>query len=184
MELYRKYPKLTVAWCCLEIILYSGQLFGWSSLLYVLKQEGFYKDICEFQFKTQNESMLTDDEIQGRNKSNAIKLLPVSYFTVSQENASAFPTEIQTNTSAKHAFSYDVFEYKAGNNHSNETRLLQTATEYNENWDADTSEGCFAQDARLNLWFSVAVSTTYLMCAFFGPLVRLTGMRSFRLSFM
>ena len=65
MELYKKYPKLTVLWCCVEIILYPGQLYGWSSLQYVLKQEGFYSDLCELENK--NETLLMPEDIIGSN---------------------------------------------------------------------------------------------------------------------
>lgn len=44
-------------------MLYPGQLYGWSSLLYILKQEGFYADYCNenntfpttlYQFSNEN----------------------------------------------------------------------------------------------------------------------------------
>lgn len=45
-------------------------------------------------------------------------------------------------------------------------------------------DGCFIQDARLNLWFTVAVAFSYVMCALLGPLMRKAGLRFFRLFFM
>ena len=81
MELYKKYPKLAVLWCCVEIMLYPGQLFGWSSLEFVLKQEGFYSDLCEPE--NENKTLLTSDDIIG-DMSNASDFLVVSYSEVSE----------------------------------------------------------------------------------------------------
>ena len=49
MELYRKFPKFCAGWCFVEIFIFAGQLFGWTSIQYVLKKEGFYSDLCQFE---------------------------------------------------------------------------------------------------------------------------------------
>ena len=80
MELYKIYPKLTVLWCCVEIILYPGQLFGWSSLQYVLKQEGFYSDLCELE--TKNETLLMSRDIERNTNTTSNRSLMLSYSEV------------------------------------------------------------------------------------------------------
>ena len=47
MELYRRFPKFCAGWCFLEIFVFAGQLFGWTSIQFVLNREGFYSDLCE-----------------------------------------------------------------------------------------------------------------------------------------
>ena len=32
--------------------MYAGQLFGWSALMYILKDEGFYAEYCETNITT------------------------------------------------------------------------------------------------------------------------------------
>ncbi|XP_074644880.1 equilibrative nucleobase transporter 1-like [Tubulanus polymorphus] len=35
-----------IAWAALEIFLFGGQVYGWPSLVYILKAEGYYQDLC------------------------------------------------------------------------------------------------------------------------------------------
>ena len=37
---------LLIFYGALEILLFSGLVFGWGSLVYVLKQEGYMSDVC------------------------------------------------------------------------------------------------------------------------------------------
>ena len=105
MELYKKYPKLTVLWCCVEIILYPGQLFGWSSLQYVLKQEGFYSDLCELENKKKN--LLRTEDITGRNtvtssnRSLALSYSEVCYIWVFRNSVPLLPIDIDCDIKIK-----------------------------------------------------------------------------------
>jgi len=36
-----------VVWGTLEIFLFAGQIFGWSSLAYVFKYEGYFENLCD-----------------------------------------------------------------------------------------------------------------------------------------
>ena len=55
MELYSKYPVICTLWAFMEIVCFGGVIFGWGSLVFILKEEGFYRDKCvedESIFKT------------------------------------------------------------------------------------------------------------------------------------
>lgn len=56
MELYRKYPVIVTLWAFMEVVLFAGVIFGWGSLVFILKEEGFYLDSC-------TESDLNPDKI-------------------------------------------------------------------------------------------------------------------------
>ena len=47
MELCYRFRVLTALWCSVEILFFCGIIYGWGSLVFVLKQEGFYMDDCE-----------------------------------------------------------------------------------------------------------------------------------------
>ena len=38
---------LYVVWAFVEIVLFGGVIFGWGALVYVLKDEGIYADLCD-----------------------------------------------------------------------------------------------------------------------------------------
>ncbi|XP_045184731.2 equilibrative nucleobase transporter 1-like [Mercenaria mercenaria] len=61
MELYRKYPVLITIWALMENLLFAGVIFGWGSLVFILKEEGFYFDYCtQSDFFNQNNSTLLE----------------------------------------------------------------------------------------------------------------------------
>ena len=38
---------VAIVWGTLEIFLFAGQIFGWSSLAYVFKYEGYFENLCD-----------------------------------------------------------------------------------------------------------------------------------------
>lgn len=42
-----KYRYLYAVWAFLESLCFGGLIYGWSSLAYVLKQEGLYSNLCD-----------------------------------------------------------------------------------------------------------------------------------------
>ena len=52
MGLYKRHPILCTAWAFLEVVLFGGVIFGWGSLVFILKEEGFYLDMCTNEQKT------------------------------------------------------------------------------------------------------------------------------------
>lgn len=46
MELCYNWRTLCTLWSCLEVVCFAGIIYGWGSFVYILKEEGFYGDIC------------------------------------------------------------------------------------------------------------------------------------------
>ncbi|XP_048760740.1 equilibrative nucleobase transporter 1-like [Ostrea edulis] len=46
MELCYRWRVLCTFWSCLEVACFAGIIYGWGSLVYILKDEGFYHDLC------------------------------------------------------------------------------------------------------------------------------------------
>lgn len=167
MELYKVYPRLCTFWCFIEILFYAGQLFGWSSILYVLKQEGFYTKLCTNT--DSNYVFINETEIVILHTNETLNRKYSAY------------TELPYIPGGK-----DLSVTIAGNG-VERGGTIKNSTEY-ELFDEDSSEksakGCHEQDARLNLWFSIAICVSYVMCSVMGPILQKVGMRCFRLIFL
>ncbi|OWF56336.1 solute carrier family 43 member 3-like [Mizuhopecten yessoensis] len=46
MKLYIRCRLLCAVWCAIEILFFGGIIYGWGSLVFVLKEEGFYYEEC------------------------------------------------------------------------------------------------------------------------------------------
>lgn len=53
MNSYERCRGFCTLWCSLEVLLFSGVIYGWSSLVSIFINEGFYSDLC---IKTSNVS--------------------------------------------------------------------------------------------------------------------------------
>ena len=194
MELYKRFPKLTIICCCVEIVLYPGQIFGWSSLVFILKQEGFYVNLCE-TFSPLNKGTLLGLEgarvTDGFNRTDSNPLELFNRTNHFPETESVKGTLVDNIDFAVHGSDLlhrnhsenSLKQYEIKKNDTNGDIYTRKRTNHVKQ-EAGRMTGCFSQDARLNLWFSIAVSFSYVMCAFLGPLIRKLGMRFFRLFFM
>ncbi|XP_053408092.1 equilibrative nucleobase transporter 1-like [Mercenaria mercenaria] len=147
MELYRKYPVVCTVWAFMEVVLFGGVIFGWGSLVFILKEEGFYSDYC------------TENDI-GNNS---------DYLSPNQ-----FPYLTLSNNSLDEK-SYDVIIADDKNSTATFRRTTENRTTLHG--------GCPAQESKLNLWFSIAVSSMYLSLAGVGYLIRHIGTRNTRVIF-
>ena len=229
MALYKRYPRLCTVWCCVEIALYAGQLFGWSSLLFVLKQEGFYENQCYLDY---SEAQGTNDYAKYTIKPEVSPKYPggrtqtlngTTLFLYPSATGSSRPTSqsnIETIYKAKtlpknstkptNQINYRVINVnntvngaKGGSDLENDIRAKSDRIVIGNNMAAEHAQiehegvvkenhpgdvqvhgGCTLQDSKLNLWFSVAICFSYVMCAFLGPIMSRIGMRFFRLFFM
>ncbi|XP_053372637.1 large neutral amino acids transporter small subunit 4-like [Mercenaria mercenaria] len=174
MELYKDYPRLCTIWCFIEILFYAGQLFGWSSLLYVLKQEGFYNELCIYT-STENITIDKADIIHSLYTNNSlVKQSTPEKDVTAAANAIDVILEHGNNT-VQNYYNYTI------ENADNNVPYIQ--------WQEYTPDnvgniGCTEQDARLNLWFSTAICVSYVMCSIMGPILQKIGMRNFRLVFL
>ncbi|KAL4228589.1 hypothetical protein ACF0H5_011639 [Mactra antiquata] len=180
MALYRKYPRLCTVWCFVEIVLYAGQLFGWSSILHVLKSEEFYIDLCvqdDVLVPLQIASELTN--VTKFSKIDVFKNeLNISDhgFTYVVDNAIENGSNVLSGVDSLGKVNYDV--------HSNDQfSVPESLDSANRNLTPHFT-GCKEQETRLNLWFSIAICTSYIACSFMGPLLRHIGMRKFRFIFL
>lgn len=144
MELYRKYPVLCTLWAFMEVLLFAGVIYGWGSLVFVFKEEGFYLDYCT------GSDVVTESEQKLLDKA-----------TVSSHDALY---------NINNPFFYNGTE-PSKSNQGNGTE------------DGHISEGCPAQESKLNLWFSMSVSFMYLSFAGIGYLIRHLGTRITRVIF-
>ena len=46
-----------------EVLCFGGVIFGWGSLVFVLKEEGFYLDACSHEDTQANAAVLTIDNV-------------------------------------------------------------------------------------------------------------------------
>ena len=195
MELYRKVPRLCTAWCAIEVMIYAGQIFGWSSLLYVLKQEGFYANVCKREsFRNVNISKIiqshhfrANSEINGpgHDASRAVNIssYPFRRLTYLKQNTNNTVENIHAinktgNNENDGKNMHFIYDFPSSANETNKDIDSQHAN------DVDSVVSCSGQDSRLNLWFSIGAGFSYAMCAFLGPLMRKIGMRLYRLFFM
>ena len=182
MELYKRFPKLCLVWCSIEVALYAGQIFGWSALMYILKDEGFYANSCE-TFIATNSILDNKTNIVGYvalnttldNSKTAHMLANSDTIVMRTLENDSLSDDIGRET----AYSYKVTEasVKEGEDDAIKTQQYTSIRgQYLKN--------CAVQDSRLNLWFSIGVGFSYVMCGFLGPLMRKIGMRFYRLFFL
>ena len=195
-------------------MLYAGQIYGWSSLLFILKQEGFYQNLCDLRSLGNNVSFPLSQNISQDKNYNVNKMIRYTephYMNLQNSvqktgnNISIYqnysdlitlPTSsikdfVKTNSFTKPLHVYD-HEFSITNSNyltespvtSENVNTSNASLSAVNNKETGGINGCFDQDARLNLWFSIAVCFGYLMCAFLGPLIRKIGMRLYRLFFM
>ena len=52
-------------WAVMECLLFSAIVYGWASLVHILKKEGFFRDSCADNFNTTNENQkcIPQDEL-------------------------------------------------------------------------------------------------------------------------
>ncbi|CAB4006085.1 Hypothetical predicted protein, partial [Paramuricea clavata] len=71
---------LILVWSVLEILLFSAIVYGWAALVVVLKQEGFFHDLCETKHKA-NSTSVSGDCIKQDERLNLVFLTGVISFS-------------------------------------------------------------------------------------------------------
>lgn len=78
---WKKY--LVAGWAFMECLLFGGLLYGWGSLVFVLKQEGIYADLCPKEALSQNASNASVTYNQGSGVTNNGSIIVVMLTTFS-----------------------------------------------------------------------------------------------------
>ena len=99
MELYRKFPVICTIWAFVEVVCFGGVIFGWGSLVFILKEEGFYLNLCTATTQSGRrtnssdiptlivkEPLITDTLPQAKNSSSYIIDTSNTNDTVNEEN--------------------------------------------------------------------------------------------------
>ncbi|GFR84277.1 solute carrier family 43 member 3 [Elysia marginata] len=83
-----RFRILYAAWAFFEVIAYGGLIYGWGSLVYILKDEGLYMELCETDVEN-----ITVVDLKLHNSSTS-SLSSVSYATPTTSNTSIYITDI------------------------------------------------------------------------------------------
>lgn len=58
MELCYRWRIACTIWSCLEVVCFAGIIYGWGSLVFILKEEGFYSENCRDTSPSSNVSLI------------------------------------------------------------------------------------------------------------------------------
>ncbi|ESO88987.1 hypothetical protein LOTGIDRAFT_228934 [Lottia gigantea] len=64
---------ITVVWCFLETLFFGGLIYGWGSLVFILKDEDVYADLCDGNQPEFNYSIPINQSVQVFNTSSSMK---------------------------------------------------------------------------------------------------------------
>ena len=160
MELYKRFPVLCTLWAFLEVLCFGGVLFGWGSLVFILKEEGFYLDLC------------TDTQRHNDPQSNLADLAVIVNKPVTLDKS------VTTFNGSLDGINNTHYVTNASVHQTNDTqdKVQREGTSF--------SGECKEQAAQLNLWFSASVSFMYLAFTGVGFLTKKLGTRLTRCMFM
>ena len=145
--------NFAVVWGALEILLFAGQIFGWSSLAYVFKYDGYFDDLCA-----------VGDRDFPVNTSIVVGGAVFETVTGSGRDAVTFPAAATGNgpRNGIHNSSDDL-------SYAGQTDSTQT-----------TFKGCAAVDERFNLIYTLAVVVAGVIVFLTGYLMDRFGTRRCR----
>lgn len=143
----------------MEVVLFAGVIFGWGSLVFILKDEGFYIDSCMDNTIEIDSGFILPEHHE----------LILSNMTVDVPKHDIISTINNDSSSLSHFEGYDIL------NANNSVRIVPERNEI---------KGCQAQESKLNLWFSIAVSFMYLSFGGIGYIIQHFGTRVTRIGFL
>ncbi|KAL4240448.1 hypothetical protein ACF0H5_001240 [Mactra antiquata] len=137
-------------WAFLECLLFSGTLYGWSSLVYVLKDEGIYDNLCNDSLSVKSLSFDSNGSHLNHHDNNILNIVSMK-------------TLMNTTSFVNNSYKHSVL---------NETSPVSM--------DAIGKFECEAQDKMLSLCFTISSSLYCISCAVMGHINFKLGTRRTR----
>lgn len=83
---------LMTIWAFLECLFFAGILYGWSSLVFIFKDEGIYANLCEQSFAIENDTLLKNitNEAVHQNGTDIIAVVTADNATVGNSSAGLY----------------------------------------------------------------------------------------------
>ncbi|XP_012942739.1 solute carrier family 43 member 3 [Aplysia californica] len=191
-------------WCFFENILFAGLRAGWPALVYVLKQEGIYQDLCMPPTAVSGGG----ENVLLHNKTNSAQTNAKIQASVSAKRGQYETSTVGSNNTLISTVLYSVFNQSAlGHSEGFPPRSVDDAiveivtpmtqhmpsfgqemlsvnqtADYNSTWlnpnVNSTLIGCMEQDAVFNQCFTVASATMSLSALMYGQLNYKFGIRA------
>ena len=191
---------LVGVWATMEVLLLGGLIYGWPSLVFLLKQRQVYSDLCRPDSTPQlhhNHSVLhsvgnTSDMLAGPFAGNVSSLpFAESSFSTNHPLQSGAGNSLTTSlpVSYRYRTEFDSSESSVSNSTSVVVNVAENATRlagekgYNSSGFHDDSKGenCAEQDAAFALAYTIVTAVQSLGSIGVGHAQRTLGMRTTRI---
>ncbi|KAL4228682.1 hypothetical protein ACF0H5_011726 [Mactra antiquata] len=186
MELCKKYPVFCTIWAFMEVVLFAGVIFGWGSLVFILKDEGFYLQHCLDNKIEIEAGFIVTEHVDVISNGDHIHTIGSN----STGDDSAYPSINVIPNSNSYATD-DVYTHDSSNPIGYNVSMVDIHVEPHDVKKPNSTQetkidlviGCQAQESKLNLWFSIAVSFMYLSFGGIGYIIQKFGTRVTRITF-
>lgn len=83
---------LMTIWAFLECLFFAGILYGWSSLVFIFKDEGIYANLCGQSFGIENDTLLHNEtnEAVHKNDTHIISVVTTDNATVGNSSTGLY----------------------------------------------------------------------------------------------
>lgn len=158
-----------VVWGTLEILLFAGQIFGWSSLVYVFKKEEYFKDLCgdiaiNKSFVTVSDPAPASVDIYPLASTPSIFSTRVTAAISDKTTQNLLHNPLTVTSRPRNAV------YNTSNNYSNDANHRHSHT-------VNADNSCAAADEQFNLIYTLAVVFAGVTVLFTGYLMDRLGTR-------
>ncbi|XP_046546190.1 solute carrier family 43 member 3-like [Haliotis rubra] len=154
---------LVVVWGFLEILLFGGVIFGWHSVVYVYKDEGYFADLCDVSnvSVTQHVNNISTAQFVGNTSDVHRVSITAMYYTTLANSTGRTPSH--WNNATAPASGLPPTELSC----DDQLKLSESGK----------SKACAPQDEQFSLIFSLSTLITGLMCVINGYLYDRFGTR-------
>jgi len=161
-----------VVWGTLEILLFAGQIFGWSSLVYVFKKDGYFEDLCG-DVAINNSFVIVSDPAPA-----SVDIFPLALAT----SPSILSTRVTAAISEKTTQIWSHSPLTVTSRPRNAVYNSSNDYSYGPGVDGDhgrshTVNSCAAADEQFNLIYTLAVVVAGVTVLFSGYMMDRLGTR-------